>query len=98
MANRTGHIFIAPNGEYLIRHRYIGHGMGSDQMNLTSFLDMATLFPSSRFPRNVYQVNWGKVVDTFTELGLEGSVHDHLTPLAAKSFQRIEILPVINQS
>lgn len=96
MVNHTGFIFIAPNGAYLTCKENADHNIRvKNNMNLTIHLDAATLFPSPNLP---HSCNWGKVIEALSEFGLHGLVEKYLIPLNAKSFQRIEIIGVPNES
>jgi len=85
MANHTGFIFISSTGLYLHRSK-------NNRMALNVHLDMATLFPNKEWdtivPGDLH--NW---IDVQNAIKLDSIIDilDYLTPLPARSLQRIEI-------
>jgi hypothetical protein len=90
MATHEGFIFVAPDGRYLIRREILRHG-GNTQTTweLTTCLDAAEIFAQD-------ELDPIKPGQGFEDLArdFDVSIHqlrDYLSPLPAKSFQRIQI-------
>jgi len=81
MANHTGFVFISPDGKYLRRSSYMGHGNYSFSFTLAHSLDAATLFPASSLGEPTENEDWESIKYKAKDL----------IPLPAKSFQRIEL-------
>lgn len=90
MANHEGFIFVAPDGRYLMRRELLRHGGHTQIMwELTTCLDAAEIFAYEELD----PIKPGTGFDSIC-LELDVSIHqlrDYLTPLRAKSFQRIQI-------
>jgi len=91
MANHVGFVFIAPNGQYLVRADTARVGSDRYVMRLTSNLDSATLYPFKELPNRPEQEDWEKVSNSLAPNKTSAFVKTYLTPVPAKSFQRIEI-------
>jgi hypothetical protein len=93
MADHTGYIFVAPNGMYLsIANCFCDNNPPKPIFRLTVYLDCAHLFPTYKLPTN--PVGYGQVLNALKKMGFSDNneeLFERLTPIAARSIQRIEI-------
>lgn len=90
MANHEGYVFIAPDGRYLVRRDVLSHGGKREHCwELTTCLDTAELF-------SYKELDPIRPLDGFDDIARHFDItppqlRDILTPVAAKSSQKIEI-------
>lgn len=100
MANHEGYIFLLPSGHYLTRSSYIGHGSYRYRMGISEFIDCAWVHPTDQINVQKSLNDWSSVVAQIEESEAVKTavtakhITEWLIALPAKSFQRVELMPM----